>query len=457
MLSKAKDTLWGDSESNPDRCRKTISQEDLPEDMGAWCCYRETWNDSDHCFWHSERPGKTPREASTRDRGPLQTAKTDTVRLDKTSLRSAEFEFNEDSEPIPLAFDFSGHSLIGADLSHGDFTGCTFSDADIRNIEANDADFSQTSFSSANLSGADMNYANCELSSFHHAVANDLDAPGLRLVDANLFRARFDGAHLRHGTLKSARCKDTSLREANLENVNLERTEFKGADLTDARLYGADIRLTSIDETTKLGERCIYEKEADEEARCDSQFYRILPTKVGTAWRYYRQSPSSEDETSKLQKASRVYRMYQRLLRGNDLPRDVSKYRIRDREARRKLALQENMPLRWLNYSIQRWSMNYGESSGRVIALSVGVIVVCTFLFPLGGIQAGDTTIEYGSGNLLWTLGKSFYFSTVTFTTLGYGDLRPIGLSHLFSTLESFFGALLMALLVFVLGRRSTW
>lgn len=79
-----------------------------------------------------------------------------------------------------------------------------------------------------------------------------------------------------------------------------------------------------------------------------------------------------------------------------------------------------------------------------------------------GGIDetASDpTTITYpfGEGELLAGLGKSPYFSVITFTTLGYGDVQPLGFGEALATVESFVGALLMALLVYLLGRRATW
>ena len=46
------------------------------------------------------------------------------------------------------------------------------------------------------------------------------------------------------------------------------------------------------------------------------------------------------------------------------------------------------------------------------------------------------------------TLLDSIYFSTVTFTTLGYGDLSPIGWIRLITSLEAFFGILSMGFLV---------
>lgn len=53
---------------------------------------------------------------------------------------------------------------------------------------------------------------------------------------------------------------------------------------------------------------------------------------------------------------------------------------------------------------------------------------------------------------------SNIYFSAVTFTTLGYGDIQPASsAAEALATVESFLGALLMALLVFVLRRRTNW
>lgn len=60
----------------------------------------------------------------------------------------------------------------------------------------------------------------------------------------------------------------------------------------------------------------------------------------------------------------------------------------------------------------------------------------------------------------LWlsVLGVSLYFSAVTFTTLGYGDIQPASqAAQALASIESLVGASLIAFLVFVLGRRATW
>lgn len=81
-------------------------------------------------------------------------------------------------------------------------------------------------------------------------------------------------------------------------------------------------------------------------------------------------------------------------------------------------------------------------------------------------MTAGEQTITYAIENpeeasrwwLVHVLLRSLYFSLVTFTTLGYGDIQPIGMwARILAGIEAGLGSLLAALLVFVLARSVTW
>lgn len=118
---------------------------------------------------------------------------------------------------------------------------------------------------------------------------------------------------------------------------------------------------------------------------------------------------------------------------------------------------------------IWRWTTGYGSNPRRVVATSAAVIVGCALLYPLtGGIQetAGGATITYTIEDpeavpeqyLLFVFFKSLYFSTVTFATLGYGDIQPVGtVARAIAGSEALLGQLLLALFVFVLTRTVTW
>ncbi|PUZ92369.1 potassium transporter Kef, partial [Vibrio vulnificus] len=51
---------------------------------------------------------------------------------------------------------------------------------------------------------------------------------------------------------------------------------------------------------------------------------------------------------------------------------------------------------------------------------------------------------------------NAVYFSVVTFTTLGYGDISPVGLARFIAALEAFLGSFTMALFVVVFVKKMT-
>jgi uncharacterized protein YjbI with pentapeptide repeats len=85
----------------------------------------------------------------------------------------------------------------------------------------------------------------------------------------------------------------------------------------------------------------------------------------------------------------------------------------------------------------------YGERPFRVIlsALSVIVSFALVYMFP-----SGPTPLSFTSG---------LYFSVITFTTLGYGDIVPHGIFRLFAGMEAMSGIVLVGLFLFCIGRRS--
>lgn len=81
-------------------------------------------------------------------------------------------------------------------------------------------------------------------------------------------------------------------------------------------------------------------------------------------------------------------------------------------------------------------------------------IIVCTNDIPANIIQYSSCS-RYPDINLIF---KDFLFclytSVVTFTTLGYGDVHPIGWSRLFASIESGLGIFMTALFIFIFTRK---
>jgi len=180
----------------------------------------------------------------------------------------------------------------------------------------------------------------------------------------------------------------------------------------------------------------------------------------------------SEKDSEALTDSIHVYRSLQRSCRENAVPNKARKFLIRERHCRRKRALSDRKRIKWLRAAFMRRFANYAEGYTSILLWSGVIIIGSAILYPsVGGVGLTanegqiyafnsklDSSIFNGLPNNIKIFLVSLYFSLVTFTTLGYGDIQPIGAaSKAIAGIESLFGVILMAVLVFVLGRRATW
>src|SRR5664280_2527530 len=88
----------------------------------------------------------------------------------------------------------------------------------------------------------------------------------------------------------------------------------------------------------------------------------------------------------------------------------------------------------------------YATAPGRVL-LSVVIfwIIFGTLYFVLELTGIGHTMSSVDNPDHLTALLQSFYHSAVTFFTIGYGDVYPVGASRILSGLEGFMGVFMMS------------
>ena len=107
------------------------------------------------------------------------------------------------------------------------------------------------------------------------------------------------------------------------------------------------------------------------------------------------------------------------------------------------------------------WLAGYGERPSWVAGWMLLIVTVCAFAQGYFGIQQSSTGHYVAGPGWEWPSWGGFvrflqalYFSVITFTTTGYGDLHPVGLGQAVSALEAVAGAVLMALFMVCLARK---
>jgi hypothetical protein len=85
----------------------------------------------------------------------------------------------------------------------------------------------------------------------------------------------------------------------------------------------------------------------------------------------------------------------------------------------------------------------YGRKPFRIIGSSLTIIMLCALFY-----QFNQDLMNKPAHQAAMSFADSFYFSSVTFTTLGYGDFTPNGFLRIITAFEAIFGGMSMGFLV---------
>ena len=266
-----------------------------------------------------------------------------------------------------------------------------------------------------------------------------------------LAHADLSGVNLvRSGTHEPTNLADADLYRANLKHAHFFNVDISGGSLMKADLTGANFNLANLSGTNLLGTK-------------------FNQTKLeNVTWGEYllqekqaREHKSKGDKRNTLRlfkEAEEIYRHLQAACEGMGLYDNAGVFLQRGMTVRRF-----QYPLisgRRLVSKLVDLSCGYGEDPVRVIIFSLFIIFSFGFIFFLFGIKGPEHPIVYNpqlaiSDNLVLLL-EALYFSVVTFTTLGYGDISPVGITRFFATFEAFVGSFSLALFVVVFVKKMT-
>jgi hypothetical protein len=248
---------------------------------------------------------------------------------------------------------------------------------------------------------------------------------GFSLRDADLYRANLQNAHLFALDLRGS-----SLMKADLRRANLHCADLRDCNLLGIRLDGA--RLDNV-----IWDRLLLqERQGREQLRSGNPVAAI----------------------QLFQEAEETYRNLRLHLERSGLFEQAGQFFHREMVMRR-LQMPRYSGRRLLSWVVDLFS-GYGEKPLNVVLFSLGLIGICGLLYFLVGVRQGDLNLGLVLERGLWAnladLLDCLYFSVVTFTTLGYGDISPHGLARPIAAFEAFVGSFTMALFVVVFVKKMT-
>ncbi len=264
----------------------------------------------------------------------------------------------------------------------------------------------------------------------------------------SLAREDLSGVNLVYRTSKSGyRLNNSDLYHTNMEDAHLFKLDLSGCSLMKANLKNANIHYANLEGCNLLG--------------VNLEGARTEHVKWGKTINQEEQAMSAKSRANQIdlyEQAEEIYRNLRQASEHQGLFEDAgyffSKEMVMRRRQMPRLSLKRNVS------KLVDLFCGYGEHPLRVISVSVGIILVFSILYFLSGLSFSGESLAFNADLGWWDNFKiyfsSLYFSVVTFTTLGYGDLVPIGVARAFAALEAFIGSFTLALFVVVFVKKMT-
>lgn len=104
--------------------------------------------------------------------------------------------------------------------------------------------------------------------------------------------------------------------------------------------------------------------------------------------------------------------------------------------------------LRWKVNLMNRLLWGYGERPFRTLGVALTIILACALFYSLSGLVLTEGEIRKVS------FPEGFYFSVITYTTVGFGDYLPTGWVRILAMLEALSGIFFAPLFLIALTRR---
>lgn len=293
-------------------------------------------------------------------------------------------------------------------------------------IDLKNAKLMHLNLEKANLAKADLKKANLSFTNFKNANLAFSNLESAIFSFANFEGANFSAAHLENAYLEDAKLTSARLAGANLKNAKLANSNLKNAYLADAHLEGTilsaanfkNANLSSVTYDQKIMWKLIRATRFSLKKLWNHRYDILLDTTI----------------RCKGVNAATCYGSQQ------------FKLFLQDQDF-----LEEFLERKWGKKIFFIWWLfaDCGRSLGRWAGWSLVLALLFAFLFWLLGSNSFDTQ------HLKFNFLTMFYYSVVTFTTLGFGDIIPkTTTAALFVTVEVILGYVMLGGLITIFASK---
>jgi len=284
------------------------------------------------------------------------------------------------------------------------------------------------------------------LSNFSYFTDHEYELHATKFKEASFYKATFE-------------------KRADFENCEIEeKIIFSWANFYDELLLTNvkgnpifDFRNTRFSDTTRIDRGTKLDKalfNLDSVERVDFPGAEF-PEKIYEQQLLEKKELNDEEKKYCPKNWEEVSSIYRKLKQAHQKYGDYAKageFYYREMECKKFMLRKKRISLNYIKsfgYFFLKYSCGYGEKP---------LIVLRNWLILIFGFAIAyffSKSISFSGTSMLEDIFQSIYFSIITFTTLGYGDMQPISnWGRGFVMTEAILGAIFIALFIFVFGRK---